>query len=185
MKITYLSFILLPFVVYSEPNLLWFQDYNGTGEESHGHYVHSCDDGGFIQVGETYDYSNNSSKVFIVKTDGNGLDWSREIGIGDHNLGNSVLELSDGFLIAGGLNQNSSLIKLDKESGSTIFIQTNDNGGVDAYEQAAKIPEGIHSLHGVKGTLFSLMTMVIFKAVKFSMSIWPKGIECNMLMRVS
>ena len=144
MKITHLSFILLPFVVYSEPNLLWFQDYNGTGEESHGHYVHSCDDGGFIQVGETYDYSNNSSKVFIVKTDGNGaLDWSREIGIGDHNLGNSVLELSDGFLIVGGLNQNSSLIKLDKESGSTIFIQTNDNGGVDAYEQAAKIPGGI------------------------------------------
>ena len=134
MKITHLSFILLPFVVYSEPNLLWFQDYNGTGEESHGHYVHSCDDGGFIQVGETYDYSNNSSKVFIVKTDGNGaLDWSREIGIGDHNLGNSVLELSVGFLIAGGLNQNSSLIKLDKESGSTIFIKTNDNGGVDAY----------------------------------------------------
>ena len=32
MKITQLSFILLPFTVYSEPNILWFQDYNGTGE---------------------------------------------------------------------------------------------------------------------------------------------------------
>ena len=109
-----------------------------------------------------------------------------------------MLELSDGFLIAGGLNQNSSLIKLDKESGSTIFIQTNDNGGVDAYEQAAKIPGGIVAVGYVQsedpwntfftwgqGNLVFLMTMGIFKAVKVSMSIWPKGIECNMLMRVS
>ena len=144
MKMIKSLLIILPIFLYSDPNILWFQDHGGTGEESHGHYIHSCDDGGFIQVGETYDYSNNSSKVFIVKTNENGvLDWSREIGTGDHNLGNSVLELEDGFLIAGGLNQNSSLIKLDKESGSTIFIQTNDNGGVDAYEQAAKIPGGI------------------------------------------
>jgi len=136
--------IFIPIFLYSDPNILWFQDYGGTGEESHGHFILSCDDGGFLQVGETYDYSNNSSKILIVKTNENGvLDWSREIGIGDHNLGNSVLELADGFLIAGGLNQNSSLIKLDKESGSTIFIQTNDNGGVDAYEHAAKIPGGI------------------------------------------
>ena len=143
MKMIKSLLIILPIFLYSDPNILWFQDHGGTGEESHGHYIHSCDDGGFIQVGETYDYSNNSSKVFIVKTNENGLlDWSREIGIGDHNLGNSVLELEDGFLIAGGLNQNSSLIKLDKESGSTIFIKTNDNGGVDAYEQAAKIPGG-------------------------------------------
>tara|TARA_B100001741_G_C16522119_1_gene585248 strand:+ start:71 stop:1561 length:1491 start_codon:yes stop_codon:yes gene_type:complete len=144
MKMIKSLLIILPIFLYSDPNILWFQDHGGTGEESHGHYIHSCDDGGFIQVGETYDYSNNSSKVFIVKTNENGtLDWSREIGAGDHNLGNSVLELEDGFLIAGGLNQNSSLIKLDKESGSTIFIKTNDNGGVDAYEQAAKIPGGI------------------------------------------
>ena len=51
-------------------------------------------------MGETYDYSNSSSKILIVKTNENGvLDWNREIGIGDHNLGNSVLELADGFLV--------------------------------------------------------------------------------------
>ncbi|MEL1234032.1 MAG: hypothetical protein VW667_09020, partial [Candidatus Neomarinimicrobiota bacterium] len=134
----------VPIFLYSDPTILWFQDYGGTGEESHGHFILSCDDGGFLQVGETYDYSNSSSKILIVKTNEDGvLDWNREIGIGDHNLGNSVLELADGFLVAGGLNQNSSLIKLDKETGSTIFIQTNDNGGADAYEQAAKIPGGI------------------------------------------
>ncbi len=117
MKMIKSLLIILPIFLYSDPNILWFQDHGGTGEESHGHYIHSCDDGGFIQVGETYDYSNNSSKVFIVKTNENGvLDWSREIGTGDHNLGNRVLELEDGFLIAGGLDQTSSLITLDKES---------------------------------------------------------------------
>ena len=109
--------IFIPIFLYSDPNILWFQDYGGTGEESHGHFILSCDDGGFLQVGETYDYSNSSSKLLIVKTNENGvLDWNREIGIGDHNLGNSVLELADGFLVVGGLNQNSSLIKLDKET---------------------------------------------------------------------
>ena len=181
----------VPVFLFSDPTILWFQDYGGTGEESHGHFILSCDDGGFLQVGETYDYSNSSSKILIVKTNENGvLDWNREIGIGDHNLGNSVLELADGFLVVGGLNQNSSLIKLDKETGSTIFIQTNDNGGVDAYEQAAKFQVaslqldmstlkilGIHFLHGVKDILFFLMIMEISKVVLASMSIWPKGTE--------
>ena len=63
--------------------------------------------------------------------------------IGNHNLGNSAIELSDGYLVLGALNQNSAIIKLDKDTGSTIFIETFDNGGVDAFENAAQIPNGI------------------------------------------
>ena len=49
---------------------------------------------------------------------------TREINIGGHNLGNSAIELDDGYLIVGALNRNSALIKLDKETGSTIFSET-------------------------------------------------------------
>ena len=40
--------------------------------------------------------------------------WSREIDIGNYNLGNSAIEVNDGYLICGILNKNSAIIKLDK-----------------------------------------------------------------------
>ena len=132
-----------PILLFSEPNILWFEEFSGSGEESIGHYILTCEDNGFLQVGETYDYSNLSSKILIVKINANGqLLWSREIHIGGHNLGNSAIELSDGYLICGSLDRNSALIKLDKENGSTIFLETFDNGGTDAFENVSIVPNG-------------------------------------------
>ena len=42
-------------------------------------------------------------------------------------------------MIAGALNRNSALIKLDKETGSTIFSETYNNGGTDAFGFAHSI----------------------------------------------
>ena len=139
-KIFSLTFI--PFLLLGTPNIEWFQQYNGSGEESHGHYIMTCEDGGYLQIGESNFLPN--SKIFIVKTNSYGeLLWSREINIGGHNLGNSAVELSDGYLICGSLNRNSALIKLDKNNGSTIFSRTYNNGGTDAFEHAALTPNGI------------------------------------------
>ena len=49
----------------------------------------------------------------------------------------------DGYLISGSLDYNSALMKFNKEDGSTIFIKTFDNGGVDAFENAVITPIGI------------------------------------------
>ena len=132
-----------PILLFSEANILWFEDFSGSGEESIGHYILTCEDNGFLQVGETYDYSNLSSKILVVKINASGqLLWNREIHIGGHNLGNSAIELSDGYLICGSLDRNSALIKLDKENGSTIFLETFDNGGTDAFENVSIVPNG-------------------------------------------
>ena len=136
------SLIFVPFLLLGTPNIEWFQQYNGSAEESHGHFIMTCEDGGYLQIGESNFLPN--SKIFIVKTDSYGeLLWSREINIGGHNLGNSAVELSDGYLICGSLNRNSALIKLDKNNGSTIFSRTYNNGGTDAFEHAALTPNGI------------------------------------------
>ena len=138
-----LLLLTFPMILFSEPDILWFKEFSGSGEESIGHFVLTCEDNGFLQVGETYDYSNLSSKIFIVKINANGqFLWSREINIGEHNLGNSAIELSDGYLICGSLDYNSALIKLDKETGSTIFLETFDNGGIDAFEHISIVPNG-------------------------------------------
>ena len=128
--------------LHGTPNIEWFQQHNGSSEESHGHYIMTCEDGGFLQIGESNFLPN--SKIYIVKTNANGeFLWSREINIGGHNLGNSAIELDDGYLIVGALNRNSALIKLDKETGSTIFSETYNNGGTDAFEHAVQTPNGI------------------------------------------
>ena len=137
-----LLILCFPAIIIANPSIEWFEQYNGSSEESHGHYILTCDDGGFLQIGESNFLPN--SKIFIVKTNSNGMIvWSREISVGGHNLGNSAIELDDGYLVSGSLNRNSALIKLNKQSGATIFTQTFNNGGTDAFEHAAVTPDGI------------------------------------------
>ena len=123
----------------------WFVSYNGSGEESMGHFIIECEDGGFLQVGETYFFGNPvSTRLYVVKTNNDGTKiWDNEIYIGGHNLGNSVLESASGFLIFGGLDHNSSVIKLSKDDGAVIFNNSYDNGGTDAFENGVETQNGI------------------------------------------
>ena len=122
----------------------WFTAYNGdSSEESHGHYIMTCEDGGFLQVGES-GFIPDGAKLMVVKTDSSGSEvWKKEFGTTGHNLGNSCLEVSDGYLIAGALNQDSVLLKLNKMTGATIFSETVNNGGSDAFEHLALTSTGI------------------------------------------
>lgn len=124
------------------PEKDWFISYNGSNEESHGHFILSCSDGGYLQVGET-GFVTNSSKLLVIKTNSDGeLLWKKEFSEGNHNLGNSVIETSDGYLICGALNENSTIIKLDKNDGSLLFKEVVDNGGSDAFEHIVQINNG-------------------------------------------
>ena len=125
------------------PDAEWFTSYNGSREESHGHYVLECEDGGFLQVGET-GYVNVNARILVVKTDADGaLLWKKEFGSGSRNMGNAALEVADGYLVCGMISRNSAILKLDKATGATIFQKTHDNGGADAFEHIATTPQGI------------------------------------------
>ncbi len=121
----------------------WFTSHGGSREESHGHYILECEDGGFLQVGET-GFVGSNARILVVKTDSTGgLDWKKEFGTGNRNMGNSALEVEDGYLVCGMLNRNSAILKLDKDTGNIIFQRTHDNGGADAFENIAPTPKGI------------------------------------------
>ncbi len=125
------------------PDVDWFTSHGGSRPESHGHHVMECQDGGFLQVGET-GYVGSSARVLVVKTDATGsLLWKREFGSGSRNMGNSALEVADGYLVCGMLSRNSAVLKLDKSTGALLFQQTHDNGGADAFEHLAVTPSGI------------------------------------------
>ena len=126
------------------PGSDWYTAYGGSGEEAHGHFILTCSDGGYLQVGET-GFIPNSAKILVVKTDQSGVfQWSKEFSGGTgHNLGNSAFEGEDGYFICGSLNENSAIIKLNKSDGSIVFEKTHDNGGSDAFEHISVSPEGI------------------------------------------
>ena len=48
-----IKLILFVTLLNAQPNIDWFTSYNGSGEESHGHFIIKCSDGGFLQIGET------------------------------------------------------------------------------------------------------------------------------------
>ena len=125
------------------PGIEWNTEVDGSGEESHGHHILSCSDGGFLQIGET-GFIPNSAKILVVKTDENGnLIWKKEFGNGGNNLGNSAIEISDGYIVCGAVNENSTIIKLNKSDGSLLFQETANNGGNDAYEDLVITSAGI------------------------------------------
>ena len=125
------------------PNATWLGSHGGSREEAHGHYIMECQDGGFLQVGET-GFLPNSARILVVKTNSLGqLIWKKEFYSGGHNLGNSCFEVSDGYLIAGAIDRNSAILKLNKETGAAIFQKIFNNGGVDAFEHLAQTPAGI------------------------------------------
>ena len=123
------------------PSSSWFKSYNGSGDESHGHFILSCNDGGYLQVGETGFIPN--SKIFAVKVNQNGeLIWMQEIGQSGNNMGNAAIETNDAYIIVGALNQNSSFIKLNKSSGEVLDFESHDIGGADAFEDIIVYQDG-------------------------------------------
>ena len=125
------------------PNAIWLGSHSGTREEAHGHYIMECQDGGFLQVGET-GIPGSNARILVVKTNADGtLDWKKQLGSGNRNMGNSALEVTDGYLISGMLSSNSAILKLNKTTGSTIFSKTHNNGGIDGFEHMALTPSGI------------------------------------------
>ena len=79
---------------------------------------------------------DRSAKIFLVKTDSGGkLLWQKEFGKRGYNLGNCVVEADDGnYLIAGTLNFDAALIKVDAKTGKTLWSKTWDLGSEDSFE---------------------------------------------------
>ena len=109
------------------PDFEWIKSVEGSQEEAHAHFVFTTNDNGYIQVGETGFLDNNTAKILVAKTNSQGdLIWKKEFGDPGHNLGNSVIEVSDGYIVTGALNKNSTVIKLDKSNGDQKWLKTYD-----------------------------------------------------------
>lgn len=124
------------------PIIEWETEVSGSEEESHGHFILTCSDEGYLQVGETGVFPS-TAKILVVKTDNLGeLVWKKEFGTSGNNLGNSAIETPSGYIICGAIDGNSALIKLDKSTGNQNFVRTIENGGSNAFENIIQSPNG-------------------------------------------
>ncbi|MEC9119349.1 MAG: hypothetical protein VX854_07425, partial [Candidatus Thermoplasmatota archaeon] len=124
------------------PEKEWMRTVEGTQEEAHGHFILATEDGGYLQIGET-GFIPDSAKIMVAKLDSTGnFAWKKEFGDIGHNLGNSAIETSDGYVVVGSMDEDSTIMKLDKDDGSVIFTSTFNAGGSDALENIVEVTGG-------------------------------------------
>ena len=179
-------FLLIDLVGVSQvtPKVLWHKSYNGSGEESHPHYVIQTKDLGFLMVGETGFVDDRSARIFLVKTDSRGrLLWQKEFGKRGYNLGNCVAEADDGnYLVAGTLNFDAVLIKVEAKTGETLWSKTWNLGSEDSFEGLALSDDGGIVLTGYRdglaeGTFLNWGSGVVLKTDASGREIWRRDLS--------
>ena len=113
----------------------WSETYGGDWDDV-GYGVQQTNDGGFIFVGGTASFDNNSRQVWVVKTGSDGVtEWTQTFG-GDYwDEGYSVQQTNDGgYVIVGSTSsfgagsEDAWLIKTDA---SGVIIWDHTFGGLD------------------------------------------------------
>ena len=133
------------------PEVEWVAGYAGYGgleTEEHPHAAVQASDGGFVIVGEST--GDDGSRIFVVRTDERGAQlFARSYGAGRVNLGNFVLEESEGsFLIAGSWDVGTGAVQEDRVllrlagDGQVQAMRTYPAPGRDAIEGIALNADG-------------------------------------------
>jgi hypothetical protein len=106
----------------------WNQTFGGAS--SVGNSIEQTTDGGYIIVGKTTSFGNGSYDVYLIKTDGNGIEqWYKTYGGTSSEEGNSVKQTSDGGYIITGYTESFV------NGGTDVYLIKTDANGVEQWSQ--------------------------------------------------
>jgi len=113
----------------------WTKTFGGTSND-YGYSVQQTTDGGYIITGTANSISNIDADVYLIKTDGNGIEqWAKTFGGTSNDYGYSVQQTTDGgYIITGTANSISNIdadVYLIKTDGSGTEQWSQTFGGID------------------------------------------------------
>ena len=105
----------------------WTKTFGGLLDD-YSFSVQQTTDGGYVITGFTNSFGNSDWDVYLIKTDGNGIEqWSQTFGGNGDDYGHSVHQTTDGgYIITGDANANCFL----NDDFDVYLIKTDDNGNV-------------------------------------------------------
>jgi len=140
-------------------NIEWQKSLGGTNQDR-GSDIQSTRDGGFILTGYSFSSdgdltgNNGQSDVWVVKLDSTGsIQWQKNFGGSNSDMGNSVLQTSDGGYIVAGYTSltnydiNALLIKLDKH-GNLVWSSSMGGSQADIFSSVVQSNDGSYIAAG-------------------------------------
>ncbi len=119
--------------VNSKGEEIWQKAYGGPYNDR-GFSLAAAKDGGYILTGRTELIEDESANVYLIRTDADGnLLWEQNFGGADIEIGEGVIEASDGSIVIVGENQSDAIpnpFSPNNISSDVYFIKTNAFGKV-------------------------------------------------------
>ncbi|MFK7979219.1 MAG: T9SS type A sorting domain-containing protein [Saprospiraceae bacterium] len=119
--------------VNSKGEEIWQKAFGGPYNDR-GFSLTEAKDGGYILTGRTELIEDESADVYLVRTDTDGnLLWEQNFGGADIEVGESVIEASDGSIVIVGENQSDAIPNPNSPnniSSDVYFIKTNAFGEI-------------------------------------------------------
>jgi hypothetical protein len=135
-------------------NLQWTKTIGGKKEDM-GFSLIQTSDGGYAIVGFTFSFGAGYTDVYAIKLDANGnLQWTRTIGGPGHEVGNSLIQTSDGGYVIAGFTtsfgaggEDVYVVKLDAH-GNLQWTKTIGGRGNEAGFSLIQTSDGGYAIAG-------------------------------------
>ena len=136
---------------------LWTRTYGGGLEDltHYGRCLEQTSDGGFVLTGYTKSFSNGLYDIYLIKTDPLGnLEWQKNFGGSDMDMGRSVQQLpDDGYIIGGstkcwGSGLYDVYIVRTNADGESLWTRTFGGSGYDYGESVQRTADNGYIIGG-------------------------------------